>query len=64
MPVLKAVCDKANHNCQFSILHSHFKRPSFAFRKATFYRLKGRLLQCERRPFANPLIVSRLRVGS
>ena len=31
--------------------------------KATFYRLKGHLLQPERRPFATRLIINRLQAG-
>ncbi len=32
----------------------------FTFPKAVFYTLKGRLSQCERRPFITCLIVNRL----
>lgn len=36
------------------------KRLPFALQKVTFYKLKGNLLQAERRPFADYLIISGL----
>ena len=32
-------------------------------RKATFYRVKGRVLQCKTRPFAEALIIRQLQSG-
>ena len=36
------------------------KRWPFAFQKATFYTLKGHVLQCERRHIGKPLTASDL----
>lgn len=40
------------------------ERPRFTVQKAVFYKLKGHLLQAERRPFANALILNRLQRGT
>lgn len=39
------------------------KRSSFAMRKVTFCIVKDGLLECERRPFANLLVISALPTG-